>query len=179
MTLSKDNRYVSVLPQKSLSAPTLPGKSSYVYATLSKNAEARYFCCYGSTISGPSSFFGAAYGVAEQFTLAASATIGHLAAGVGYVSGDDKVTLTLYKPAAKKKRRARGASRRTQLATVVRFMPFTVTRAPGVELRFKVPPQFNQEFRRFAFENGYKLNELLFAAFDAFKKSRIRESVNS
>jgi hypothetical protein len=54
------------------------------------------------------------------------------------------------------------------------------TRTADLEpLGFKVPPQFNQEFRRFAFENGYKLNELLFAAFDAFKKSRIRESVNS
>jgi hypothetical protein len=54
------------------------------------------------------------------------------------------------------------------------------TRTAELEpLGFKVPPQFNQEFRRFAFENGYKLNELLFAAFDAFKKSRIHESVNS
>jgi hypothetical protein len=54
------------------------------------------------------------------------------------------------------------------------------TRTADLEpLGFKVPPEFNQEFRRFAFENGYKLNELLFAAFDAFKKSRIRESVNS
>jgi len=54
------------------------------------------------------------------------------------------------------------------------------TRTADLEpLGFKVPPQFNQEFRRFAFENGYKLNELLFAAFDAFKKSRIRESANS
>jgi hypothetical protein len=54
------------------------------------------------------------------------------------------------------------------------------TRTAELEpLGFKVPPQFNQEFRRFAFENGYKLNELLFAAFDAFKKARIRESANS
>ncbi len=54
------------------------------------------------------------------------------------------------------------------------------TRTADLEpLGFKVPPEFNQEFRRFAFENGYKLNELLFAAFEAFKKSRIRESVNS
>jgi hypothetical protein len=54
------------------------------------------------------------------------------------------------------------------------------TRTAELEpLGFKVPPQFNQDFRRFAFENGYKLNELLFAAFDAFKKSRIRESANS
>jgi hypothetical protein len=54
------------------------------------------------------------------------------------------------------------------------------TRTADLEpLGFKVPPQFNQEFRRFAFENGYKLNELLFAAFDSFKKARIRESANS
>lgn len=54
------------------------------------------------------------------------------------------------------------------------------TRTADLEpLGFKVPPQFNQEFRRFAFENGYKLNELLFAAFEAFKKGRIRENANS
>ena len=41
------------------------------------------------------------------------------------------------------------------------------TRTADLEpLGFKVPPQFNQEFRRFAFENGYKLNELLFAPQD-------------
>ena len=69
-------------------------------------------------------------------------------------------------------------------ANLVPFLAASETPAktPTAELEplgFKVPPQFNQEFRRFAFENGYKLNELLFAAFDAFKKSRIRESVNS
>ncbi len=54
------------------------------------------------------------------------------------------------------------------------------TRTADLEpLGFKVPPDFNREFRRFAFENGYKLNELLFAAFEMFKKSRIRESKNS
>lgn len=54
------------------------------------------------------------------------------------------------------------------------------TRTADLEpLGFKVPPEFNQEFRRFAFENGYKLNELLFASFNEFKKARIRESVNS
>jgi hypothetical protein len=58
--------------------------------------------------------------------------------------------------------------------------PVGKTRTADLEpLGFKVPPQFNQDFRRFAFENGYKLNELLFAAFEAFKKSRIRESANS
>jgi hypothetical protein len=58
--------------------------------------------------------------------------------------------------------------------------PAAKTRTADLEpLGFKVPPQFNQEFRRFAFENGYKLNELLFAAFESFKKARIRESANS
>jgi hypothetical protein len=70
----------------------------------------------------------------------------------------------------------------TALATVTAPAPDAPakTRTADLEpLGFKVPPQFNQEFRRFAFENGYKLNELLFAAFESFKKARIRESANS
>ena len=96
VTLSHDNRFVSVMPGKTQAASHDPGKISYVYTTIDHDKKGAYFCCYGSTISGPSSFFGAAYGVAEQFTLTSAATISHLAAGVGYVSGDDTVTLTLY-----------------------------------------------------------------------------------
>ena len=95
VTLSKDNRFVSVLPHNGQSVPAIPGVT-YVYQTIAKNKKGAYFCCYGNTISGPSSFFGAAYGVAEQFVLSADASITHLAAAVGYVSGDDSVTLTLY-----------------------------------------------------------------------------------
>jgi hypothetical protein len=70
--------------------------------------------------------------------------------------------------------------RPTPVPVMVPSDPPGRTRTADLEpLGFKVPPQFNQEFRRFAFENGYKLNELLFAAFDAFKKGRIRESANS
>jgi hypothetical protein len=70
--------------------------------------------------------------------------------------------------------------RPTPVPAMVPIDPPGRTRTADLEpLGFKVPPQFNQEFRRFAFENGYKLNELLFAAFDAFKKGRIRESANS
>ena len=96
VTLSHDNKFVSVMPGggKGHVVPATP--ASYVYSTIAKNKEGAYFCCYGSTISGPSSFFGAAYGVAEQFTLSAAATVSNLYAGVGYVSGDDSVTLTLY-----------------------------------------------------------------------------------
>jgi hypothetical protein len=96
VTLSSDNRFVSVLPHAGQSVPAGHTPGSYVVSTIDKSKVGTYFCCYGSTLSGPSSFFGAAYGVAEQFTPSASASVSELYAGVGYVSGDDKVTLTLY-----------------------------------------------------------------------------------
>jgi hypothetical protein len=99
VTLSNNNRFVSVTPGKSQSAAKFAPGTTYVYTTLAKNKEGAYFCCYGSTVSGPSSPLGAAYGVAEQFTLSAAATVTSLYAGVGYFSGssgDHTVTLTLY-----------------------------------------------------------------------------------
>jgi len=95
VTLSKDNKFVSVAPHSGQSAPAhMP--SGYVASTLDKSKVGTYFCCYGNTLSGPSSFFGAAYGVAEQFIPTADATISQLVAAVGYVSGTHSVTLTLY-----------------------------------------------------------------------------------
>jgi hypothetical protein len=99
VTLSGDNRFVSVMPGKTQSVPKFAPSVTYIYTTLAKNKEGAYFCCYGSTVSGPSSTFGHAYGVAEQFTLSAAATVSNLAAGVGYFSGnagDHHVVLTLY-----------------------------------------------------------------------------------
>lgn len=96
VTMSQDNRFVSVMPGKAaLHAPVFtPGR--YLYDNFSKEKKALYFCCYGSTISGPSSQFGHAYGVAEQFIPSNSGSITRLSAGVGYVSGNKSVTLTLY-----------------------------------------------------------------------------------
>lgn len=100
ITLSPDNRYVSVAPGKpSHFVGKFAPPATYKYATLDRQKEGAYFCCYGSTVSGPSSSLGAAYGVAEQFTLSAAATVTELFAGVGYFSGssgDHTVTLTLY-----------------------------------------------------------------------------------
>jgi hypothetical protein len=96
VTLSQDNRFVSVLPGNGQSVPAHNPGTNYAASTIDKSKVGAYFCCYGSTISGPSSFFGAAYGAAEQFTLSADATVNQLVAGVGYVSGDNSVTLTLY-----------------------------------------------------------------------------------
>ena len=100
VTLSKDNRSVSVAPGKG--AIGTPGSPVQFAGTFSVNTFAKkypnglYFCCYGDTLSGPSSFFGAAYATATQWTQAANATVTKLSAGVGYVSGDNTVTLTLY-----------------------------------------------------------------------------------
>lgn len=97
VTLSADHHYVSVMPNaKSKVAPYIDPGSKWVYSTFAKGKEGSYFCCFGNTVSGPSSFLGAAYGVAEQFTLPASASITTLAAAVGWASGDHSVTLTLY-----------------------------------------------------------------------------------
>ena len=40
------------------------------------------------------------------------------------------------------------------------------------QLAFKVPVAFNKEFRQAALDADMKLNELLFAAFSAYKKAR-------
>lgn len=96
VTLSHDNRFVSVEPGKAaLNIPHFAPKK-FEFGTLDRQKEGAYFCCYGSTISGPSSFFGKAYGVAEQFIPNKSTSITTLAAAVGYVSGSKSVTLTLY-----------------------------------------------------------------------------------
>lgn len=85
------------MPHSGQSAPArhVPG-GSYAVSTIDKSKVGTYFCCYGSTLSGPSSSFGAAYAVAEQFVPTANATVTKAYAGVGYVSGTHNVTLTLY-----------------------------------------------------------------------------------
>lgn len=99
VTISKDHRVVSVAPGavqgKGGSMAELAGGSAFSNFA-QKYPNGLYFCCYGNTISGPSSFFGAAYAAAVQFTPSADTDVKKLSAGVGYVSGDQSVTLTLY-----------------------------------------------------------------------------------
>lgn len=98
VTLSKDNRMVSVAAGKVGKTGDrfqFVGGAAYTnFAT--KYPNGLYFCCYGYTLSGPSSFFGAAYATATQWTQAADADVTKLSAAVGYVSGDHTATLTLY-----------------------------------------------------------------------------------
>jgi len=100
VTVSKDQRVVSVMPGKlsNLIPNFFPKKNKgSLYSTLATDyPNGLYFCCYGSTISGPSSFFGVAYGVAEQFSTKSNGSATSITAAVGYVSGSKSVTLTLY-----------------------------------------------------------------------------------
>jgi hypothetical protein len=99
VTLSKDNRTVSVAPVKGAIIPGNPVQfaGSFSYSNFAKKyPNGLYFCCYGYTLSGPSSFFGAAYATATQWTQAADADVTKLSAAVGYVSGDHTATLHLY-----------------------------------------------------------------------------------
>jgi hypothetical protein len=99
ITLVNNNRNVSVEPGKNIANPgslvQFPGTYQFNnFATKYKNG--LYFCCYGGTLSGPSSFFGVAYAQASGWTQATNAAVTKLSAAVGYVSGDHTATLTLY-----------------------------------------------------------------------------------
>ena len=96
VTISKDNKMVSVPAGKAGTVGSwVPGGEAYSNFA-KKYPNGLYFCCYGYTLSGPSSFFGAAYATATQWTQAADADVTKLSAAVGYVSGDHTATLTLH-----------------------------------------------------------------------------------
>jgi hypothetical protein len=98
VSMSSDNRVVSVMPGNgSLNVANGIKTPGAAYSTIAtKYPNSLYFCCYGNTVSGPSSIFGVAYGVAEQVILAKKTKVKHLYAGVGFVSGNGSVSLTLY-----------------------------------------------------------------------------------
>jgi hypothetical protein len=98
-SLSNDNRVTSVKQSSShYVAPMLaPRKKDVIFSNIgSKYPKGLYFCCYGDTISGPSSPVGGPYSVALQFTPAEDAKMTEIDAGVGWVSGANAVTISLY-----------------------------------------------------------------------------------
>lgn len=56
---------------------------------------ARYFCCYGNTISAAGSVIGAQYADAVPFTPSANAHITKIIVGVGYVTGTNSVAISI------------------------------------------------------------------------------------
>ncbi len=96
--ISKDRLHVSVAPGqmgKAANPVQFAGGGSFNNFA-KKYPNGLYFCCYGGTVSGPSSFFGAAYAQATGWVQGADADVTKLSSSVGYVSGDHSVTLTLY-----------------------------------------------------------------------------------
>ncbi len=61
------------------------------------------------------------------------------------------------------------AAQRTALSAKPASQKLTASLQP---LAFKVPPEFRKRFRQRAFEADMKLNELLFAALDAWEEKR-------
>lgn len=98
-TLSKDKKTTMAAPAAPHFTPALnPGKTpNNVFSNIGyKYPKGLYFCCYGDTISGSTSQIGQTFWLAAAFTPAADATVKKIEAGVGWVSGANKVEITLY-----------------------------------------------------------------------------------
>jgi len=99
VSASKDGRITSV-PYGSTHytpPPTLvPGKNLVFSNVGYKYPNGLYFCCYGNTISGSGSVIGSVNWVAMGFTPAAGADLKEIDVGVGYVTGTNKVIISLY-----------------------------------------------------------------------------------
>src|ERR1700761_6726073 len=74
-TLSKDKRTTSVSMSSGHFSPTVLPKKATAFSNVGlAYPKGLYFCCYGDTVSGPTSAVGAAYSVALQFTPASDMT---------------------------------------------------------------------------------------------------------
>jgi len=54
-----------------------------------------YFCCFGWTVSGPNSPGGQMIWIAVPFTPSANATVKKVEAAIGYISGTNKIVLSV------------------------------------------------------------------------------------
>jgi len=98
-TLSRDKAVTSVSqPSVHYSPAALPPKKdNVVFSNVGTlYPKGLYFCCYGDTISGPSSPVGGNYAAALQFTPAKDAKVTEIDAGIGLAAGTNGVTLALY-----------------------------------------------------------------------------------
>lgn len=97
-TLSKDKTVTSVSQGSAHYAPPqILGKDNVIFSNVgTKYPKGLYFCCYGDTISGPSSPVGGNYAAALQFTPAQDGKVTEIDAGVGLASGTNGVNLALY-----------------------------------------------------------------------------------
>jgi hypothetical protein len=100
ISVSQDKRMViATKPSGKYIAPTFRPKKAppAIFSNLGvlyPNGE--YFCCYGSTISGPTSALGITQYVAVAFTPTTSTSVTEVDAGVGYIEGTNEIDLVLY-----------------------------------------------------------------------------------
>jgi hypothetical protein len=95
---SQDGRMsIATHPAARVTPAASPDTTLTVIAgNLSKYPNGVYFCCYGFTISGPTSFLGTAYWIAIPFTPTSNYTVNQLRASVAWgQSGTEGVTLSL------------------------------------------------------------------------------------
>lgn len=96
-TLSKDKRITTVSMSSGHFSPTALPKKTAIFSNVGlAYPKGLYFCCYGSTVSGPTSAVGAAYSVALQITPASDIDAKEIDAGIGWAGGTNSVDLAIY-----------------------------------------------------------------------------------
>ena len=99
VTTSKDGRVTIASSPGSANAPVVDitdGALKTIYNNFSSYPLGRYWCCSGWTVSGPNSIIGDDIAVAMPFTAPGNATVTRIVVGVGYVTGANGVTVSLY-----------------------------------------------------------------------------------
>ena len=100
VTTSKDGRVTTIASSPgSANAPVVDitdGALKTIYNNFSSYPLGRYWCCSGWTISGPDSLIGDDIAAAMPFTAPGNANVTKIIVGVGYVTGANGVTVSLY-----------------------------------------------------------------------------------
>ncbi len=94
---SADGRYIiATQPSNHITPAQAEPNLSLIAGNLSRYPNAVFFCCYGLTISGPTSFLGEAYWDAIPFTPTANTTVRQIEVSVGWgFNGANGVTASL------------------------------------------------------------------------------------
>jgi len=97
-TVSKDKRITSIPHGTAHFVPAIrpPRKLDVIFDNIGfLYPKGLYFCCYGYTVSGPSSQIGQTIWSASGFTPSKDMSVKLLEVAVGYVSGTNKVVISI------------------------------------------------------------------------------------
>lgn len=97
VTTSKDGRVtIAASPVSGAPVDVIDGALRTIYNNFSIYPLGRYWCCSGWTISGPNSIIGDDIAAAMPFTSPGNGMVTRITVGVGYVTGANGVTVSLY-----------------------------------------------------------------------------------